>query len=247
MLAHRGGRGPWRENTIEAFRGALATGADGIELDVRRAADGTLAVHHDAVIEGLGPVHELDRSLLPSWVPTLSEALAACAGSLVNVEIKNSPMDEGYDPREHVSQEVARMLVLAGVGGPAEVPGSVARTDVTPATVVVSSFSPGSLAAVKQAAARAGDPLPLGLLVHPAFDPRDALDVAKDLGCESLHPFHSQVTEELVRSAHDNGMAVITWTVNSAAELQAVRAAGVDGVISDDVTGALRSLGTTPS
>ena len=54
-----GGSGPWRENTLEAFAGALGLGADGVELDVRRTSDGRLVVHHDAEIAGAGAVHAL--------------------------------------------------------------------------------------------------------------------------------------------------------------------------------------------
>src|SRR5580700_6314402 len=46
-VAHRGGAGLWPENTLTAFRHALALGADGAELDVQLSADGVVVVHHD--------------------------------------------------------------------------------------------------------------------------------------------------------------------------------------------------------
>ena len=55
VQAHRGSPDPAGgigENTLEAFLRALRLGADGVELDVRRTADGALAVHHDADIVG---------------------------------------------------------------------------------------------------------------------------------------------------------------------------------------------------
>ena len=57
VLAHRGGTGPWHENSLEAFTAALRFGADGVELDVRLSADGELVVHHDAEVPGAGLVH----------------------------------------------------------------------------------------------------------------------------------------------------------------------------------------------
>ena len=48
VIGHRGASRAERENTLEAFHAAVAQGADGVELDVRRTADGALAVHHDA-------------------------------------------------------------------------------------------------------------------------------------------------------------------------------------------------------
>jgi len=46
-IAHRGGAGLWPENTLEAFAHSIASGADGIELDVHLTRDHVLVVHHD--------------------------------------------------------------------------------------------------------------------------------------------------------------------------------------------------------
>src|SRR5271156_1966051 len=110
VLAHRGGTGPWRENTLDAFAGALGQGADGVELDVRRTADGRLVVHHDAQIEGTGAIHALRARDLPPWVAGLEEALETCAGAAVNVEVKNAPVEAGFDPAETLAAEVVRTL-----------------------------------------------------------------------------------------------------------------------------------------
>src|SRR3989442_171546 len=83
-----------RENTLEAFTAARSLGADGVELDIHRSADGALVVHHDAAAPGLGVLAEHSlaeiRAVIPS-VPTLDEALDTCAGMFVNVEVKNLP------------------------------------------------------------------------------------------------------------------------------------------------------------
>jgi glycerophosphoryl diester phosphodiesterase len=227
VLAHRGGTGPWRENTLEAFSGALGAGADGVELDVRRCADGELVVIHDAEIPGVGFIHELRHKQLPSWVPTLEGALATCSGAIVNVEIKNVPTDSGYDPANLVSTDVASVLAR-GVGA----------TGPWPAHVLVSSFWPDTLAAV----GRADDGAPLGLLVHPSFDALSALDTAGDLGCVALNPHHSQASAELVGRAHSLDLAVVTWTVNNIDDLDALVEAGVDVVITDSVPDTLAHL-----
>jgi glycerophosphoryl diester phosphodiesterase len=227
VLAHRGGSGPWRENTLEAFAGALDLGADGVELDVRRSSDGRLVVHHDAEIPGVGIIHDLPAGELPPWVPGLDEALEVCAGASVNVEVKNSPVEAGSDPPETVAAEVVATLASARDRGPG------------PAHVIVSSFWPANLAAVRDA-----DPgLATGLLVHPSFDPRDALEQAVDLGCVALNPFHAQVTPALVDLVHGRGMAVVVWTVNEASDGVAMALAGVDVVISDRVTEIGAALG----
>ena len=55
VFAHRGCTEGFSENTLEAFAEAKRLGADGVELDVRLTSDGALAVHHDPLIDGLGP------------------------------------------------------------------------------------------------------------------------------------------------------------------------------------------------
>src|SRR5262245_27865170 len=49
IIAHRGASREAPENTLAAFARALELGADGIELDVHRTADGAIVVHHDPV------------------------------------------------------------------------------------------------------------------------------------------------------------------------------------------------------
>ena len=77
VLAHRGASRAAAENTPEAFRLALALGADGVELDVRRAADGALVVHHDPVLNG-----EPLRRLAGPPVPTLAAARTQAPAAL---------------------------------------------------------------------------------------------------------------------------------------------------------------------
>src|SRR5579862_8036318 len=115
VLAHRGAHEPaapgLRENTVAAFRAAAALGADGVELDVRRTADGALAVHHDPTLPDGRRIEAVARAELPSWVPSLTEALDACAGmALVDVEIKNSPLEPGFDPVHAIGRRVAAAL-----------------------------------------------------------------------------------------------------------------------------------------
>ncbi len=97
-LAHRG---DWRrapENTLPAFEAALAVPAcDGLEFDVRVAADGVPVVCHDATLARVqGRPERVDS--LPSdvlsdvGVPTLAEVLrAAGRRAFLDVELKDDP------------------------------------------------------------------------------------------------------------------------------------------------------------
>ena len=59
LAAHRGGSLLWPENSLLAFRNAIALGADFIEFDVHLSKDGEVVVIHDPTLErtttGAGP------------------------------------------------------------------------------------------------------------------------------------------------------------------------------------------------
>ena len=207
------------ENTLDAFAEARRLGADGVELDVRLTADGALAVHHDAEIPGLGAIAALGVADLPAHVPLLADVLAVCEGIVVNVEIKNAPQDPGWDPGEAVAALVAATIDEAG------------RTD----RVIVSSFQVPTLRAVQAADPR----LALGTLWGFATQPGPALAEAADAGFRAVHPFVSSVDPDLVRRAHDAGLALNVWTVNAPDDLRAMVAWGADAVITDRLDDAL--------
>ena len=89
VVAHRGASAAAAENTLPAFRLARELGADWVELDARRTADGVVVVHHDAHLPDGRILAELTADELPESVPNLAEALEECDGMGVNVEIKN--------------------------------------------------------------------------------------------------------------------------------------------------------------
>jgi glycerophosphoryl diester phosphodiesterase len=225
VQAHRGSPDPASgvvENTLEAFHRARELGADGVELDVRLTADGGLAVHHDAVVPGAGPVHELATADLPDRVPLLADALEACTGMLVNIEIKNQPGEAAFDPTERASGLVVGVVEELGRSG----------------TVVVSSFWSAALAAVRTAGPR----LACGLLVVPSFDPGSSIEAAVGLGCTAVHLPVGSVDGPTVDAAHRVGLAVAAWTVADDVTLAAMLDAGVDTVITDDVARARRAV-----
>lgn len=115
VAAHRGGADLWPENSLQAFRGALALGVDYVQLDVHVSRDGEVVVIHDATLDrtttGVGPVR--DRSVtelralrlkdsagavMNEGVPTLSEVLqlAAPDSRQLLIEIKAGPDQARY-------------------------------------------------------------------------------------------------------------------------------------------------------
>jgi len=229
VLAHRGARRVAPENTVEAFARALAMGADGVELDVHRTGDGRLVVHHDADADAVGVL--ADRSLADiraarPEIPTLGEALDACGGALVNIEIKNLPGDADFDPEEHAAELVVEELHERG------------GSDV----VLVSSFNLATIDRVQ-----AIDPkVPTAFLTMFGLEPLDALAVCADHGHGAYHPFvvslGGRAAVEVTVRAHELGVRVNTWTVNDEPEMRRLADAGVDGIVTDVPDVALAAL-----
>jgi glycerophosphoryl diester phosphodiesterase len=210
VLAHRGANRQAPENTVPAMVRALEVGADGVELDVHRTADGALAVRHDAETPA-GPVTALTRAelavTLPE-VPVLEAVLDVCRGRLVNVEVKDP------DPRA----VEALVALLEARGG----------TDM----VLVSSFHLPTVDRVRDLA----PDVPSAFLSF-GLDPLEALDTAREHGHDALHPDVWTLLQndpaEVAERAHEDGMQVNVWTVNEADQLLRLRDAGVDGVVTD--------------
>jgi glycerophosphoryl diester phosphodiesterase len=217
VLAHRGASRAATENTPEAFRLALALGADGVELDARRAARGDLVVHHDPELAGT-PV----RRLVEPPLPGLAAVLDASSGGIVNVELKT----DGDVP-----------------GGVAAAFCGLLRRRGGRDRVLVSSFDPAALRTVR--ALRPA--IPTALVVGPDDDLGAALDEAMRARHRALHPKSELVDRSLVERTRALGLALHAWTVNDADELQRLAALGVDGLITDVPDVALAVLGAPHS
>lgn len=104
IIGHRGASADAPENTLAAFAMAADQGADGVELDVRLAADGNVVVMHDATVarttSGRGAVASLSTEQLRALdagmgqpVPTLDDVFQTFGPTLLyNVELKDTSL-----------------------------------------------------------------------------------------------------------------------------------------------------------
>lgn len=223
IWAHRGASVARTENTLEAFTEARAQGAAGVELDVRRSADGAMAVHHDAELADGRRIVDLSAAELPAHVPLLDAALDACAGMIVNIEIKNVEVDPDFDPDQFLSRAVVDLVRERGASG----------------EVIVSCFG---LAAIDRV--RSLDPsIATGYLASARWDQRGALQRAIDGGHSAFHPYDLVVNPDLVAAAHDAGVAVNVWTVDDPDRIRwLAHDCGVDAIITNVPDVALAAL-----
>ena len=121
----------------------------------------------------------------------------------------------------------------------------LAALDPRPATLVVTSFIPEAVAAV-----RALDPeIETGLIFRPG-DRRDLVGRAGECGARMVVAHSSSVRPELAAEVHRAGRPLMVWTVNDRRRLAAVMAMpGVTHVVTDvpDVALAIRhTCGDSP-
>jgi glycerophosphoryl diester phosphodiesterase len=226
VIAHRGASAQFAENTLDAFFGAVEQGADGVELDVRRTADGHLAIHHDDALADGTVIVDTAFADLPAPMIDLGQALDACAPlSVVNIEIKNWPEDKDFDPTERLAAGVVDLLR--------------ARGGLDGGRNLISSFHLPTIDRVHELA----PDLATGWLLGLVESPHDLVGRAAERGHVAVHPHHAFVTEDFVRLAHDAGLAVNTWTCDEPERIRWLADLGVDAVITNAPDVALVALG----
>ncbi|HHT72780.1 MAG TPA: glycerophosphodiester phosphodiesterase [Firmicutes bacterium] len=228
VLAHRGYSGKAPENTMAAFKLALEADADGLELDVHITKDGRVVVIHDDTLErttdGRGRVEEQTYAELAqldagSWfgeefkgerLPTLDEVCELLKGTdkIFNVELK-----AGVNFKE-LTEKVAELIVAY---------------DLVPNTII-SSFNHYALAYMKQVNAD----IRTGILYSSAL--YQPWEYARLVGATALHPSHKTVVPFIAQGARENGMMVNPYTVDEPHDVRRMVEAGVDSIITNQVT-----------
>ncbi|WP_238473661.1 glycerophosphodiester phosphodiesterase [Nocardioides cavernaquae] len=228
-FAHRGGaRHPdleGLENTLLAFRHAVALGYTNLETDVHITRDGVLIAFHDnlldRVTDGIGALCDLSYAEVQvalvggrEPIPTLAELVEAFPDASLNIDIKSPAA--AVPLAEFIAERRLADRVLVG------------------------SFSPATLKAFRRASRgtvrTAAHPLevaayvlaPTGRIAHRLTRGRPiALQVPMRRGRLRV------VTPRLIAKARRAGVEVHVWTVDDADEVRELAALGVDGIFTD--------------
>lgn len=225
-VAHRGYSSVAPENTLAAVAAGMRTGAEYVEIDVHTTADGLPVVLHDQTVdrttEGSGDVAVLPGAQVTaldagSWfspafagqnLPTFAQVLdlLETGSSTLLLELK------GPETSAEV-ERVVDMVVEAGLED----------------RVVLQSFDVAALRSAREHAPQ----IPRGLL-RGSLD-ADPVAVAQDLGAVMYNPSASALLARpsVVADLNEAGIAVMPYTVNSAADWARLTEIGVDGVITD--------------
>ncbi|MEY2737114.1 MAG: hypothetical protein RL683_232 [Actinomycetota bacterium] len=214
------------ENTIQAFKDAVASGADYVETDVQATKDGQVVVFHDEDLRRILGINkqiadvtlkELETLAASREIeiPRLEVALRALPTVRFNIDIKALA----------AAEETARLIERFGASD----------------RVLVSSFGAGrrlaALAAMPGVATSADSSrviyLRLGLalrnkkLVDRALDGLDAVQIPTRLGPIRLD------SKSLIDACHERGVEVHYWTINDPGEAKRLWSLGADGIVTD--------------
>jgi glycerophosphoryl diester phosphodiesterase len=218
LIAHRGFDTQYSANTVAAVEQAIRH-ADMVELDIRRCASGELVVAHnplvDIGIDGVDQVDELTASELAALDAHDGEGIQTLDVVLDAIPTEVGVNIELKDP--DITEQALRMA------------------ESIPHEVIISSFDPDALRGVEP-----DETATVELAYILGATPSDDLAVATDLDCAYVHPNAWQcLLTGVVADAHDAGLAVNAWTVDSRPGAWALSRRGVDGLIasSPSVTG----------
>ncbi|MBC8257959.1 MAG: hypothetical protein H8E38_02995 [SAR324 cluster bacterium] len=238
VIAHRGYRGLFPENTLVAFEAAIEVNADMIELDVCLTSDRIPVVIHDKTLDrttngsGLVAEHtlaELKELDAGSWfsakfsgvkIPTLEELLLLIKDRItVNIEIK----PESYEspaPSDAIEVQVCEMV------------GQLELAD----SVLISSFEHSFFSRINRwyREHHEGSSLRIALLQEQLLSDEFAVGLCQRKGAYSYHPDEKNVSASLIDSLKAEQIRILPYTINDEKRMEQLIQLGVTGIISDE-------------
>ncbi len=245
VAAHRGGAALWPENSLLAFRSALALGVDALELDLHLTADGEVVVLHDPSLDrtstGTGAVRDLkladlaavrlktrDGAVTAERVPTFAQVLDLVAPTSAELlpEIK---VDTNRQRYSGIEEKVLALIRARGL---------LART-------TIQAFQVETIRRLREL-----EPTGRTMLLVARGDverdrarPAEAVRRARELGATDLGMNHRLIDTDVMSAARAAGIRVSAWTVNEESDIRRMVDLGVDIVMSDRPDLAKRLMG----
>jgi len=245
VAAHRGGAALWPENSLLAFRSALALGVDALELDLHLTADGEVVVLHDPSLDrtstGTGAVRDLkladlaavrlktrEGAVTAERVPTFAQVLdlVAPTSAALLPEIK---VDANRQRYSGIEEKVLALIRARGL-----------RSRTT-----IQAFQVETIRRLRELepAARTMLLVARGDVERDRARPAEAVRRARELGATDLGMNHRLIDTDVMSAARAAGIRVAAWTPNEEADIRRMVDLGVDMVMSDRPDLAKRLMG----
>ncbi|MBO1265754.1 glycerophosphodiester phosphodiesterase [Proteiniclasticum sp. SCR006] len=226
-IAHRGYSKIYPENTMLAFRKAIESGCDAIELDVHQSRDGHIVIFHDDELLRTTQVKGLIRDFTVeqlrsmdagvrykgqydgSGIPTLEEYFSFIRHQKITsvIELKNNVFS--YPDLEEKAIEMIRHFGLTE-------------------KVILCSFSQKSIAKCHRICPDIETALLTDYWLHKGGS------IARSLGASYIHPRHLFLQPWVMREMKRAGVGIQPWTVDHPIRMRNLIAKGVSGIITND-------------
>ena len=217
-IAHRGASGYEPENTLLAFKRAVALKADMIELDVRVSKDGFVVIIHDKkvdrITDGQGRVNTLTLDELKhldvgdgQTISTLEEVLESVKGKVkINIDLKEDQAVPGVV--QLIQKYVKKKFFVYD-------------------DFLISAFKPTILWKIQKMDHCI--PVCFNFVAFPPF----FLILSKIMGLSYIKPQKRLITPEFSHIAHSMGFQILVWTINTKEDAEKMSMCHVDGIVTD--------------
>ena len=235
VIAHRGARAYYPENTMAAFRAAVELEAEMLELDVQLSKDNVPVIFHDTKLDkktnGTGLVSdytlvELQQLDAGSWfdqkfkgekIPTLRELLEYAKGKIsVNIEIKTEAVkdDSLYKSENSVEKQVVALVNALEMKN----------------SVMISSFDYRAVKRIKELDPEIYAALLYEKVQSKGLNPKELVDLyhADAFNCSGR-----ELNKTWLEILNENKIPFFVYTINDASQMKMVIEAGAKGIFSD--------------
>jgi glycerophosphoryl diester phosphodiesterase len=224
IIAHRGANNQAPENTMKAFKRAIELEADYIEFDVHESKDGELVIMHDAntyrTTGVKGKIKEMTLTELKQLdcgegekIPTLPELIAVAKGKIgLQCEIK----------AEGIAEKVIKLF----------------EQEQMIDDVLISSFKREEIFKIN----KLNPDIKLASLFIGLIRKKKRIKEAVTHNLHALHPYYRLTSKKFIQKAHQQGIKVNPWTVDSVEHIKKLVNKGIDGIITNDIETTRKAL-----
>ncbi len=226
IIAHRGFRKNYPENTIPAFIDAFRIGSDAVELDVHFTKDRKIVVFHDFNLKRLlgvdAEINDLDLNTIRRYrfpgtdigMPTLDEVLSELEGKQIFIELK-TVRDDGTPCYPDLPPRVLELVNDHGASDNAK----------------IISFNPLSIEKVRELSSRIETGLDISSDSLKYFSIGDLQEFINRQHIDHLLPEYTLLKDHKIGDIH--GTKISPWTVNDPSEISAINVE-LYGIVTDN-------------
>lgn len=242
VIGHRGTAACAPENTREGIALALAHGADAVEFDVRLSADGEVVLFHDPTVERTTGASGAVRDM------TFAQLLELDAGARFEPASPNAPVQQASYPVPRLDDilgefEDAPMIIEIKDASVAEATRSLIERHGAEHRCLVDSLDAANLRAFhgSRIATGGGKSGVVSALMHGLIGVGIARGSSSAYCIPLSYGGFPIPVRTVVRDARKTSRVVHVWTVNDPSVALELWAAGVTGIITDDVVPVLHA------